>query len=91
MKLENIKIEQPEAFDKCIVETQRLFSMNRNRTSYDPEGTARRWQELIKLANVLIELTDRPLRTPIQQMFNNCCNQTDSVFLQSFARANFIS
>ena len=80
-------LEDPESFKQCIEETERLFYMYYNSTSFQPEMAANRWREILRVANAVIDLTDEPIRSPVSQLLKHSPT-VEGIFLESFSKAN---
>ena len=80
-------LEDPESFKQCIEETERLFFTYYNNTGFDPEVAARRWREILIVANAVIDLTDGSDMSPVVQLLQHHPS-ADSIFLQAFSKAN---
>ena len=80
-------LEDPESFKQCVEETERLFFMFHNNNGFQPESAAKRWSEILSVANSIVDLTDESVLGPLIQLLQNNPND-DSVFLQAFTNAN---
>ena len=80
-------LECPQVFENGIFNTQRLFAMFHNGNGFHPEITTKRWNDILTVANVVVDLTDEPVRTPIFKMISSV-PPTQSVFAEAFAKAN---
>ena len=80
-------LEDPESFKHGIEETERLFFMYYNSTSFQPELAADRWRQIQSVANAIVDLTDEPIRLPVSQLFHYS-HPVDSVFLEGFSKAH---
>ena len=80
-------LEDPESFKQCVEETERLFFMFHNNNGFQPESAAKRWSEILSVANSIVDLTDESVLSPVVQLLQNN-PPVDSVFLQAFAKAH---